>query len=612
VSSLTLKHKTSGQLGPLLCWAVVFADIGTSVYYVPGILYDHPGIGSLAGTFVTLVAVAGILLAIKYADITSRYTEGGGVVTVATRAFGPLVGCLGGMLITVDYFLTSSISSMSGLRYLESVVSLHGLAVPLACVALVLLGLLNWVGIKESASVTMAMALVGFATQLAVVLITAAGMSSADWAVIRHNMVAVGTLRPGHVLTGFAAAWLAFSGLETMSQLSPAMREPRTRVAKVTMALVLGSILVTSPLLTAFTTSLLKLKMAAMPRSDSFISALGGAFGGAGLKIAVVISASTLLVFAANTAIIGCYHVFLALTRQGFLPAAFATRGRRFGTPHLAIIIATVIPITVLLATRGNIDILGDMYAFGLLGAFTLSSAGLDRVRWIERQRGVGFVVGIFTTLLVFTAWVVNLYAKHLATLFGGGVVAVGMLLALGVQRGWFARFKEIGFVTEEAAEAAAAELPAATQFVTLAEALDLQASYPAHTMVCLRGMNPRLLAEASARARGLGDSAVYVLFVDEVPGLFYPPKAGPSEEAIEVLRDACVALEGEKVTAIPIWRMAHDAGASIANAADKLGVNAVFVGTTQRTAIWHLLRGNVLKGLVRRLKETTRLTIVN
>ena len=36
-------------LGPILCWAVVFADIGTSVYYVPGILYnswfDHFQVG---------------------------------------------------------------------------------------------------------------------------------------------------------------------------------------------------------------------------------------------------------------------------------------------------------------------------------------------------------------------------------------------------------------------------------------------------------------------------------------------------------------------------------------------------------------------------------------
>src|SRR5207245_7302299 len=38
------------QLGPFLCWAVVFADIGTSIYYVPGILYGT--VGKLAGFFV--------------------------------------------------------------------------------------------------------------------------------------------------------------------------------------------------------------------------------------------------------------------------------------------------------------------------------------------------------------------------------------------------------------------------------------------------------------------------------------------------------------------------------------------------------------------------------
>ena len=55
---------------------------------------------------------------------------------------------------------------------------------------------------------------------------------------------------------------------------------------------------------------------------------------------------------------------------------------------------------------------------------------------------------------------------------------------------------------------------------------------------------------------------------------------------------------------AIPIWRMAHDAGASIAGAARRLGVGAVLVGTSQRSAVWHLLRGNVLKSLVRELPK--------
>jgi nucleotide-binding universal stress UspA family protein len=326
----------------------------------------------------------------------------------------------------------------------------------------------------------------------------------------------------------------------------------------------------------------------------------------------VVLAGASLLVFAANTAIIGCYHIFLALTKQEFLPGVLARRNRRFGTPHVAIAVATAVPVVILLATRGNIDLLGDLYAFGLLGAFVLSSGGLDRVRWQEGQRSVGFWVGILITVVVLVAWGVNLVAKYLATIFGGAVVAVGMGLAYLVRRGYFARLERVGFVSEEEAEAAAAELPTAIQVVTLAEALDLKESYTSQTMVCLRGLNVRLITEALARARGVGDSAIYVMFVDEVPGLFYPPMTGPSVEAQEVLRDACEVVEEQKLTAIPLWRMAHDAGESIATAADRLGVEAVFVGTTHRTAIWHLLRGNVLTGLVRKLPEKVRLTIVN
>ena len=65
-------------------------------------------------------------------------------------------------------------------------------------------------------------------------------------------------------------------------------------------------------------------------------------------------------------------------------------------------------------------------------------------------------------------------------------------------------------------------------------------------------------------------------------------------------------------MTAIPIWRMAHDAGASVAGAARKQGVGAVMVGTSQRNAIWHLLRGNVLKSLVHELPLSTRVWICN
>lgn len=72
------------QPGPLLCWAVVFADVGTSIYYVPGILYGN--VGNLAGFFVMLTMAVFVLLTLKYAEVTHRFPQGGGVVTVAAQA----------------------------------------------------------------------------------------------------------------------------------------------------------------------------------------------------------------------------------------------------------------------------------------------------------------------------------------------------------------------------------------------------------------------------------------------------------------------------------------------------------------------------------------------
>src|SRR5205085_1441561 len=123
------QHQSVGKLGPLLCWAVVFADIGTSVYYVPGILYGS--VGNLAGFFVLLTMSVFVLLTLKYAEVTHRYPQGGGVVTVAASAMNKWFGALGGMFILVDYFLTSSISSLSGMQYLSVVLPALGASVSL-------------------------------------------------------------------------------------------------------------------------------------------------------------------------------------------------------------------------------------------------------------------------------------------------------------------------------------------------------------------------------------------------------------------------------------------------------------------------------------------------
>src|SRR5947209_8059672 len=142
------QHQSVGQLGPLLCWAVVFADIGSSIYYVPGILYGR--VGNLAGFFVLLTMSVFVLLTLKYAEVSARFPEGGGVVSVAAQAINSWVGALGGMFILVSYFLTAAISCLSAVQYFSVVFPAIGPFILVVTIAvLLLLGLLNWSGLAR-------------------------------------------------------------------------------------------------------------------------------------------------------------------------------------------------------------------------------------------------------------------------------------------------------------------------------------------------------------------------------------------------------------------------------------------------------------------------------
>ena len=596
--------KDTRQLNWFLAWAVVFCDIGTSVYYVPGILYGH--VKDATPFFVLLTTGGFVLLSLKYIEISWRNPEGGGVVTIATKAFGPLWGCLGGMLITVDYFLTTAISAVAGFQYIGSVfTALDEYIVPLSCAGVGVLAMLNVIGIRESAAVSLVMACASFLVNLCVIGIALITMDGAQWGTVLSKMGTGHDISSYELLVGFASAWLAFSGLESISQLSPAMRFPRGRTTRWAMVAVIVTMVITAPVLTGLSIGLLPAQLKAT-RSERFISELGMIVGGFGVKLAVVLTASSLLLFASNTAIIGSYHVFLALVKGSFLPKI------------VAVGIATVIPVLVIISSGGEMKVLGDMYAFGLLGAFVFSSLSLDSIRWQLGRRDAGFWLGVFTTLMVMVAWGVNLVEKHLATAFGCTVTAIGMLIAVGVRRAWFVDWLvRIPFVQRLQARAYRASEGLVEDelkgLMTLAEAVEVKPLYSSSTLLALRDESPRLIQEGITRAKGRGEPALYCVYVEEWPGLFSgdTPHA-PNEEGVRTLLAALHAVREKNIEVIPIWTVSHNAAEAIANAAKVLDVDAVIIGASRRSAFYHMLRGHVVKGLMKQLPRDCHLMIVN
>jgi hypothetical protein len=291
-------------------------------------------------------------------------------------------------------------------------------------------------GIKESARVSLLFATGAAIGQLLVVAAVAVHLGPAGIVQSFHALGQGPKLTPIVVVTGYAAAFLAFSGLESIAQLAPAMREPRRHIAYRAMGLVILTMVVTSPLLTLWSTTLLR-----GGNDNQLISLLGLQVAGPLLAGFVAVTGALLLVFASNTAIIGAYHIFLALTRMGFMPRLVEKKNRWRHTPHVAILLSIAVPIAVVIATQGSVILLGDLYAFGLLGAFLLTCLGLDVVRWHDPkdQRGprwrAWYGVGVLTTVLVLIGWATNLVQKPAATMFGGGLTVLGLVVAFFTYR---------------------------------------------------------------------------------------------------------------------------------------------------------------------------------
>ncbi len=598
------------RLGWFLVFAIVYADIGTSIFYVPGILYLS--IGNLATLAQVITTGVFVSIALKYVEICERCPDGGGVVSIVRQAFSrwEYLPVAGGAFITVDYFLTSAISGVSGLFYLASLFpGAKAWVVPASVLLFLFLAVLNVVGIRESAGFTSLFAVGKLVVSF--LLLGAASLAITRLPGLSWQGLVQSVLHPGVPLTvtalaiGYADTWLAYSGLESAAQVSGAMRSPVRATASKALWWVIGTIAILSPPITA---AALYILPESVKRGDpeSLLSSLAFTVGGPVLGVLTVLAASALLFMACNTAIVGNYHVNVRLADLGFLPGFLRRLHPRLRTPFISIAVSAAVPLAVILATRGSVTALGDLYAFGLLGTLVLSSVAVDRLRWRDGKRGLSFWSGVMTSGALVAAWLINMVHKPHALLFGGTLSLALVLVSI-----WHRRHavKEAAPAFAEA-EARASEAPEAARVLTLDEAVELRPMEESPALISLRYNNRRLIETAALYLKGQGETNAYVVYVDESPGLYVPLDVKPSPEARTVLDEACRELGRHGITGLPVWRFAEDAGESVSQAAVRLDVKTVFVGASKRSFFWRLLRGRVLKRLAQSLPESCQLIV--
>ncbi len=305
-----------------------------------------------------------------------------------------------------------------------------------------------------------------------------------------------------------------------------------------------------------------------------------------------------LLLSAVNTAIVDLIAISFLMSRDGELPPRFQ-KLNRFGVPNVGIIVATVVPVILVLAVKDMAG-LADLYAVGVVGAIAtnLGASSTDKklglVRW-ER-------ILMFCTFLVMLAIEISLFVyKPSALRFAISILVIGLILrGLAAEQ---ARRKS----TAAAASAASAPNGAVPPPPPLLINPDLASGPP--MMCAVRGLGKTLdfaIDEAKDSRRPL-----CLLFVRALPVLTegdQKRKWQEDDEAREIFNQAKMRAAGHPV--YPCYAVSDSVADTIVDITATLGATHLILGAPERGGLAHLLRGNIVRDISKNLPEEIHLLV--
>jgi amino acid transporter len=406
---------SSAQLGETLlpkriALPVFASDALSSVAYAPDEILLTLSLAGMAGFAFSLpiaiaVAVVMLIVVLSYRQTVHAYPSGGGDYEVATVNLGPTAGLVVASALLVDYILTVAVSVSSGVQNAKAVFPfLEGKEGIIAAVVIVLLMTMNLRGVRESGSF---FAIPTYGFMIGVLGMTAWGLFRVLGMGEQLQAPTAGYTVVGSPdfasLTGFAAVVLlarafssgcaALTGVEAISNGVPAFREPKSRNAASTLAL-LGGIAVTMLGGIVVLANLTGLKLIdpdghshfeqdGVPVDVAHETAMGQLartiFDNFPIGFYFVIAMTMIILFlAANTAFNGFPVLGSILAKDGFLPKALHTRGDRLAYSNGILALATA-AVALVLIYNASVTALIQLYVVGVFVSFTVSQFGMMR-----------------------------------------------------------------------------------------------------------------------------------------------------------------------------------------------------------------------------------------
>jgi amino acid transporter len=237
------------------------------------------------------------------------------------------------------------------------------------------------------------------------------------------------------IVIAFGHSLLSMSGFETLAQVYREIAYPKLKNLRYTGNLVCIYAVVSTGIITVFAGMIIPDNMRSR-YVDNLLGGLAMHLAGPPLlrlifHVFVVIVGVLILSGAVNTSMIGANGVMNRVAEDGVLLDWFRKPQRRFGTTYRIINLIALLQIATILLSRGNVYLLGEAYAFGVVWSFCLKSLGVLVLRYHRHDQeykvplnlriaGTEIPVGlILTTLTLLLVAIANLFSKQIATIYG-------------------------------------------------------------------------------------------------------------------------------------------------------------------------------------------------
>src|SRR5215472_13964675 len=443
--------------------AVVLNDMGSSAFYA-GAIAEH-FVGRTAPWFILAIMLLSYAVRSIYIESCSMFVRGG-VYRVVKEAMGGTLAKFSVSALMFDYILTGPISGVSAGLYLTGLLNelLHythsSLTLPMNWTAAIFAAIVtiyfwweNIKGIPESSE--KALRIMYITTVMVVLMIAWCGYTLwirgahipqlPQLSNLTYSSDALGWLRHTSlpytvgfigILIGLGHSVLAMSGEETMAQVYREIEHPKLKNLEKAGFVIFAYSLI-------FTAGVAFFAVMIIPdsvRANFFDNPIGGLamylVGPLSLRLAfrafVVVVGVLMLAGAVNTAIVGSNGVLNRVSEDGILPDWFRRPHRRFGTSHRILNLVVGLQLLTILLSRGDIFVLGEAYAFGVMWSFAMKGLAVLVLRYKqpgEREFRVPLnlkfgdteiPVGLaLITLTLFALCLINLFTKEVATISG-------------------------------------------------------------------------------------------------------------------------------------------------------------------------------------------------